>query len=312
MPFFLRYLIPADTKIMCYDFLNLDMRALSEHNQKMKDYYKILGVAENASNDELKRAYRTLAMQYHPDRNKNSDAEGKFIEINEAYNVLSDEGKRAEYDQQKSFGGGFPGGFNFEFRNGAHPFGDIFEQIFRGQGPRMAKNPDTQVQINISLQEAFTGKSMPIQFTDNSGNSVNLVVNIPAGVESGYRLRYAGNGTRTQSNLPPGDLYITVIVGMDPNFQRNGTNLLTTLEVPLWESIVGTEKHVPLIDGGTAVLRVPELTSDQTLLRLKGKGMPTRSPNTRGDLLVRLVVKMPESLTQEQKDTITQWFKKTI
>lgn len=279
----------------------------------MKDYYSILGVQENATQDELKKAYRTLAMQYHPDRNKSSESESKFKEINEAYDTLGNEDKRQDYDQQRKFGGSQPGGFHFEFRGGGSPFGDIFEQIFRGQGfdhftQRPARNPDTQVQLNITLEEAFTGKSVPIQFTDSAGQNINLVVNIPAGIDSGYRLRYAGNGSRTHANLAPGDLYITVFVTPHSVFERSGPHLLTTLKANIWETLVGVDKLVSVIEGGTVSMKVPPLSKDQTLLKLKGKGMPlSNNSSSRGDLMVRLHVDLPQQLDQDQLDAITKW-----
>ncbi len=281
----------------------------------MKDYYSTLGVSESASADELKKAYRSLAMKYHPDRNKTPEAESKFKEINEAYDTLSDENKRNEYDQMRR-GGGQPGGFHFEFRGGGSPFGDIFEQLFRGQGfdpfaqRQPTRNPDAQVQLNITLEEAFTGKSVPVQFTDSSGKQVNLVVNIPSGIDNGYRLRYAGNGTRTHQNFPPGDLYITVFTIPHPQFERNGPHLISSLTVSLWESLVGAEKNIPLIEGGSIDLKVPPLSKEQTLLRVKGKGMPMgNNSRARGDLMVRLVVDMPSTLDESQIESIKSWIK---
>lgn len=281
----------------------------------MKDYYSILGVQENTTPDELKKAYRALAMKYHPDRNKSSEAESKFKEINEAYDTLSNEEKKHEYDQNRRFGQSHPGGFHFEFRGGGSPFGDIFEQIFRGQGfdpfsRQPTRNPDTQVQLNITLEEAFSGKSVPIQFTDSGGQNINLVVNIPAGIDSGYRLRYAGNGSRTHANLAPGDLYITVVVGPHTSFERSGPHLISTVKLSIWETLVGCEKLVPVIEGGTVSLKVPQLTKDQTLLRVKGKGMPlSNNSSVRGDLMVRVQVELPQTLDQQQVDAISAWAK---
>jgi DnaJ-class molecular chaperone len=278
----------------------------------MKDYYSILGVADNANAEELKKAYRALAMKYHPDRNKTNEAEAKFKEINEAYDTLGNEDKRQEYDQQRKFGGNHAG-FNFEFRGGGSPFGDIFEQLFRGQGfdpfnQRPSRNPDTHVQLNISLEEAFRGKSVPIQFTDSGGQTINLVVNIPAGIDTGYRLRYAGNGARTHPNLSPGDLFITVVVTPHSSFERSGPHLLTTVAVSIWETLVGCEKLVPVIEGSTVSVKIPSLSKDQTVLRVKGKGMPlSNNSSTRGDLMVKIQVELPQSLDQDQQDTISKW-----
>jgi DnaJ-class molecular chaperone len=296
---------------MC-SITGLDITTSHGYNAGMKDYYQTLGVQESASPDELKKAYRSLAMQFHPDRNKSPEAESRFKEINEAYDTLGDENKRAQYDQTRQFGNP-PGGFHFEFRGGGSPFGDIFEQIFRTQGfdpfgQQVPRNPNTQVQLNITLEEAFAGKSVPVQFTDSAGKSVNLVVNIPAGVESGYRLRYAGNGPRTHPTLPPGDLYITVMVARHPRFERDGPHLITNVNLGLWESLVGTEKKLATVEGGTIDLKIPALSRDGAVLRVKNKGMPMgNNSGNRGDLMVRLCVDLPKTLTDAQRSTIQSW-----
>ena len=158
------------------------------------------------------------------------------------------------------------------------------------------------------MEEAFTGKSVPIQFTDSAGQNINLVVNIPAGIDSGYRLRYAGNGSRTHANLAPGDLYITVFVTPHSVFERSGPHLLTTLKANIWETLVGVDKLVSVIEGGTVSMKVPPLSKDQTLLKVKGKGMPlSNNSSSRGDLMVRLHVDLPQKLDQDQLDAITKW-----
>jgi len=280
----------------------------------MKDYFKILGVDENASKEDLKKAYRELAMRYHPDRNKEADAETKFKDITEAYDVLNDDTKRAQWEQQRNGGGFESGGFNFHFRGGASPFGDIFEQIFRGQGfdpfsqRQPTRNADTHIQLNITLEEAYAGKTVPIQFTDNSGKNVNLVVTVPAGVENGLRLRYAGNGTRVQPNLPPGDLYITIFVTPHDKFERNGPHLFGEIPVSVWEALLGCEKNISTIDGTAVSLKIPSLSADQTILRIKNKGMPvSHNSKQRGDLMMRVKHVMPTSLTPEQTAQLKTW-----
>lgn len=289
----------------------------------MKDFYQILGVEPNASQDQIRTAYRKLAVQWHPDKNKTTEAEEKFKEINQANDTLSDQQKRQQYDQQRNFSsqsdaGGFPGGFSYRGNFGGDGIHDIFENIFRqhasggGFGPfgqhRPQRNPDTQIQIIITLEEAFTGKIIPVQFTDSSGKPINITVNVSPGIENGTRLRYAGNGSRTHANLPPGDLY--VIIGVEPHakFQRDGSHLITKISVNLWESLTGTEKLVNTIDGGSVKITIPPLSRDQTALRIKEKGMPTRADRkARGDLLVQLHVIMPSTLTDEQLALMQSW-----
>jgi DnaJ-class molecular chaperone len=290
----------------------------------MKDFYALLGVAETATEDEIKKAFRSLALKYHPDRNPGADGDAKFKEINEAYSVLSDTQKRQQYDQQRKFGG-FQGGFqrsphgqHFEFRTnfGQAGINDIFENFFKGGGfgpfaqQRPTKNPDTSLQINISLEQAFTGTSVPIQWTDSSGQSINLNINIPEGIESGSRIRYPGNGSRHNASLPPGDLIIIVLVEPHTRFERQGAHLITSLDVSVWESLVGTEKTLVTIDGSHVKISVPELSTDQLMLRLPNRGMPIKAgTKSRGDMLVRLKVRMPTTLTQQQREQIQTWSK---
>lgn len=288
----------------------------------MKDLYNILGLAETATEDEIKKAFRSLALKYHPDRNPGADGDAKFKEINEAYSVLSDPQKRQQYDQQRKFGGfqggfqGSPHGHHFEFRTnfGQAGINDIFENFFKGGGfgpfaqQRPTRNADTNLQLNITLEDAFGGISMPVQWTDSSGQTVNLNINIPAGIENGARIRYPGNGSRQHANLPPGDLIIIIFIEPHVKFERQGPHLITTLEVNLWESLVGTEKTLLTIDGKQVKVSIPALSTDQLVLRLPNKGMIVRAGSqTRGDLLVRLHVKMPQTLTEQQHTQIQSW-----
>ena len=274
----------------------------------MKDYYQILGVDATASQEEIKKAYRSLAVKYHPDKNSDHSAEDKFKEINEAYENVGDAGKRQQYDQQRQFGNSAGGGpFGFHFHNaGFGNMDDIFGDFLRNMGGgRPQRNPDTSVQLNISLEDAFNGKSVPIQFTDNSGQQVNVVVNIQPGVDNGTRLRYAGNGSRVNTAFPPGDLYINIAIVPHPVFERSGPHLITNININIWESLVGADKSVPTIEGSTVQLKVPALTKDQTYLRVKEKGMSIGK--SRGDLMVKVNVQLPNSLNDAQIQTIKGW-----
>ena len=284
----------------------------------MKDLYAILGVAESATEDDIKKAFRALALKYHPDRQPGPDGEAKFKEINQAYGILSDVHKRQQYDQQRKFGGfqGSPQGNPFEFRTnfGNEGINEIFETFFRGGGfgpfsqQRPTKNSDTVVQLTISLEQAFAGTSMPVQWTDSGGNNMNLNINIPQGIESGSRIRYPGNGGRSNPNLPPGDLIIMVILESHPKFERQGANLFTTLELNLWESLVGVDKQVTTIDGHEIKVSVPALSTSQLILRIPNKGMPLRTgTHSRGDMMVRLQIRLPSRLTEQQQTQIKSW-----
>lgn len=279
----------------------------------MKDYYQTLGVDKQATPEQIRSAYRKLAMQYHPDRNPSPEAQVKFQELNEAHEVLSDAQKRAQYDQ-----GGFRGqahpGFEFHMNMNMH---DMFDQIFRGQGfgaafnnfhTRTNRNQDQMVQIQITLEEAFWGKQLPIQFTDSSGKQINLQVNIPPGTQRGTRIRYAGNGSRVHVNLPPGDLYVIIDVQPHAQFQVDGAHLITTVQLSLWESLVGKQMTIQGVDGKSLQVQIPALCTSDTLIRLTQQGMPLRNDRkVRGDLFVKIQIQMPTELTTEQTEQIQKW-----
>lgn len=295
-----------------------------------KDYYKVLGVGRGASQDEIKKAYRKLALQFHPDRNPNDKtAEDKFKEVNEAYQVLSDPDKRAHYDRlgsaytQWERGGGNQGD-GFDWGRWANPgngrvhveysgdpadvfggrmggFSDFFEQIFGGMGgsgfaqtatrrPRTQAAPAYEQPITISLEEAYHGATRMLQL-----NGKRLEVKIPAGAQSGTKVRMAGvaNG---------GDLYLVVDVAADPRFKREGDDLRTEVSGDLYTLAAGGEVRVPTL-AGEAVLTIPAGTQPGQSFRLKGKGMPKlKSPQSHGDLYARINTRIPKDLSEEEKD----------
>ena len=282
----------------------------------MTNHYDTLGVAEDASPDDIKRAYRKLAMQYHPDRNQgNADATEKFKQINEAYEHLGDENKRRTYDDQRRFGDqmpGAPGGnpFNFHFNMGGMPpeFNDLFSQIF-GQNPfrQPARNRDLQFALNISLEEAYAGKAVPLQFKDASGNPVNLSVNIPAGVEHGTQIRYAGHGDRQHSNLPPGDLYVHINISEHDRFVRSGPHLHMRHKVNALDAMIGGSFTVTCIDGGTISVSLPRGTQHGARLSVRGRGMPMHNNSQqRGDMQVEIAIEIPTRLTDKQIELLKQ------
>ena len=282
----------------------------------MKDYYKILGITESATADEIKSAFRKLAVKYHPDKNPGKAAEDTFKEANQAYEVLGDSQKRQEYDNQRRFGGSAGASFgpgNFQFHNNFNgDVNDIFSSIFNQGGfspfQRPVRNQDTHVQLDISLEDVLSGRSIPVQFTDSSGKHVNITVNVPAGIEHGTRLRYAGNGSRINPSLPPGDLIIVITVQPHPQFERSGPHLVYNAEISLWECLLGCQKIVPGIDSTSVNVTVPPLCQDQTFLKVAGKGLPVKNGSKqRGDLMVRVNVKWPSSLTQQQQDVLKTW-----
>ena len=290
-----------------------------------KDYYKILGVERNASEEDIRKAYRKLAMQYHPDRNPNDkQAEERFKEINEAYQVLNDSKKRAHYDRLGSeysnwqrrgapgdFNwddyGGFPGGVRVEYGDlddlfgGAGGFSDFFRTIF-GQGAgtgtraRARQQPQGyQQELEITLDEAYQGTTRVFE-----SNGKQKQVRIPAGVRTGSKVRVAGAG-------PNGlDLYLIVEVKEDPRFERRGNDLHTTATVNVFTAILGGEADVETL-GGKVKLSIPAGTQPEQVFRLAGRGMPSvKNPNEKGDLYVRLKVQIPKYLSAKQRELLEE------
>jgi curved DNA-binding protein len=293
-----------------------------------KDYYKILGLERGASQDEIKKAYRKLAMKYHPDRNPgNKQAEEKFKEINEANEVLGDKEKRARYDQLgESYSrwqqGGRPGGFNWEdwyagtsgggrqvdvgnlddlFGGG---FSDFFTRIFGGTGgaaqatrsrTRRQAQPTYQQQVTITLREAFTGTERVIQMEERK-----LTVKIPAGAQTGTRVRMAGA-------VPGGaDLFLVIQVEPDGRFEIKGKDLHTEVAVDLFTAVLGGEVKV-LTPVGEGVLKIPAGTQPGQVFRLAGRGIPSLSEaQPAGDLFARVKPSIPRQLSDRQRELFEQ------
>ncbi len=299
------------------------------HNSHMdyKDYYKILGVERKASADDIRKAYRKLAMQHHPDKNPgNKKAEDKFKEINEAYQVLSDDQKRARYDQLGSAysnfrtSGGRPSDFQWDdwfqqsggqrgYGNvddsfgGAGGFSDFFRAIFgeamrssaRNQAAQQQQMQGYQQDVEISFQEAYEGTSRQLQT-----NGRKLQVRIPAGVKTGSKVRVAGAG-------PEGlDLYLIVNITDADRFERDGQNLYTTSALSVFTLILGGDTDVET-PTGKVKLSIPAGTQTDQVFRLAGRGMPhLKNPNTKGDLYVKLKVQIPKYLTSKQRELLEE------
>lgn len=289
-----------------------------------KDYYKILGVERKASADDIRSAYRKLAMKYHPDKNPgDKKAEDKFKDINEAYQVLSDDKKRARYDQLGSAysdfrgSGGRPTDFRWDdWQSGgqaqggygnADPFGgmgggnfsDFFRTIFgeaaRSSARNQAASQGHQQEVDISFQEAFDGTTRQLQT-----NGRKLQVRIPAGVKTGSKVRVAGAAP------DGGDLYLVVNIPEDPRFEMNGSDLTTTSTVDVFTMILGGDTDVET-PTGKVKLNIPAGTQPEQVFRLAGRGMPhLKSPSTRGDLFVKLKVQIPKYLSTKQRELLEE------
>lgn len=265
-----------------------------------KDYYAILGVEKSADGDAIKKRYRKLARELHPDKTKGDKTlEERFKAVSEAYDILSDEKKRAEYDQARTLfqQGGVPnGGFQGNFSAGGFgDLGDIFGNLFGGQrGPR--RGADMQAQATISFRESINGT----QLTFNSPSGP-VTTKIPAGVNDGAKIRVRGKGAPGEAG--PGDLYITISVAPHSVFSRRDENLLITLPVTFPEAALGADVAVPTLSGEEVTLRLPAGTANGKTLRIKGRGI-TRKDGSAGDLLVTIEVTVPQRIDGKAKKAL--------
>ncbi|WP_238372102.1 molecular chaperone DnaJ [Heliomarina baculiformis] len=352
-----------------------------------RDFYDVLGVAKGASADEIKKAYRKKAKEFHPDRNAdNPDSEAKFKEANEAYEILKDAEKKAAYDRfgHAAFEGGMGGG-----RGGARPghggdfssaFSDVFDDLFGdfmgggragGGGRRAARGSDLRYNLRVSLDDAYSGMqktinvptAVPCGSCEGSGaeggvepttcptcsgmgkvraqqgfftvertcptcsglgqiiknpckacggagrveKNRALNVNIPAGVETGTRIRLAGEGEAGMRGGPPGDLYIFVEVAAHDLFERDGMNLHCRVPVSMTKAALGGAIEVPTIDGGRGRVQIPAGSQSGRQMRLRGKGMPALRGGSSGDMFIELAVETPVNLTTKQKDLLREF-----
>lgn len=333
-----------------------------------RDYYEVLGVSKGASESELKKSYRRMAMKYHPDRNPdNAEAEEKFKEVQEAWAVLSDEDKRATYDQFGHAGleqgaGAGPGGFG-------DIFGDVFSDIFgggRGSGGRRSqRGADLRYDLQVSLEDAAKGTTVKIRVPtlvscdDCSGSGAKkgtsastcsmcegrgqvrrqqgvftvqqtcpncrgkgtviddpcttcrgkgrkeetktLSVKVPAGVDTGDRIRLAGEGEAGRSGAEPGDLYVQIVLEPHPIFERNGNDLVTEIPIDIVTATLGGEVEVPTLDGRVN-LSIPKGTQYGKVFRLRGKGVSSVRSSRVGDLLCAVIIETPVNLTAKQTE----------
>ena len=307
-----------------------------------KDFYQLLGVTKNSSPDEIKKAYRKLAMQFHPDKNQgNKKAEEKFKEISEAYETLSDPEKKKNYDiyghagaNGHPFGGGGSGGNPFGRSAGSAGaggfggfgqadindlFGDIFGEAFGGGGTRSSargqqrsrqtnnKGADLRYTLNITLEEVASGAEKVISFIRQVGSkedAAKLSVTVPAGVKEGQRLKLTEEGDKPSSG-PAGDLYVIISLQEHLLFKREEHDAILDLPVKYTEAILGAEMEIPTLSG-KAQIKIPPGTSSGQVLRLKGKGFPRIGGIGTGDMLVRLTVDTPNKINSRQREILEE------
>jgi curved DNA-binding protein len=265
----------------------------------MTDYYQTLGVGENASPDEIKKAYRSLANKHHPD--KGGD-QARFKDISVAYDNLSDPQKKAEYDNQRMHGGGqqfhfhtgnpFGGGHPFGdiFGQGANPFGDIFGHM---RGQQVRRNRDLNIQCQVTLADSYVGKQLEANYQLPSGRTQTVVINLPPGISHGETIRYGGLGDDSVPGAQRGNLNVTVIVLPDINFRRAGDDLYTTVYISPIEAMIGCKKSVKTISGSTLELDIRAGIESGTEFASGGNGFPNVNTGHKGRFISVVNIRTP-------------------
>ena len=291
---------------------------MSTKDMYEKDYYKILGVSKDADAATIKKAYRKLAKDLHPDANAgDKKIEEKFKAVSEAYDVVSDPKRRAEYDEAQRYGaagpmgggrrgpggpGGFPGGRgqNVEDLFGGGDLSDIFGGLFGGgrRGPR--KGADLETSVTISFEDSIHGVTMPLRLSTG-----NISARIPAGVKNDQRIRLKGKGQPGEQNAPAGDLFINVAVSPHPVFGRDGDNLTVVVPIRFDEAVNGADIKVPVLDGPAVTIRIPAGTKTGAKFRARGKGVVR--PEKSGDLIVSVDIAVPKDITAEAQKALNDF-----
>ncbi|KAB2967946.1 MAG: DnaJ domain-containing protein [Thermoanaerobaculia bacterium] len=300
-----------------------------------KDYYQVLGVARDASPEEVQKAYRKLARKFHPDVSKEAHAETRFKEIAEAYEVLKDPEKRARYDQfgqawsARQSGGAPPPGFEgipFDFGGfqgapfgtGPSGFSSFFEMLFGqgapdaggrgwgtwsadGRGGWARPGANQEVVLRLRLEEAARGGVKELSLHEAGGGTRKVRVNLPKGIRPGQTVRVPGHGEAGRSGAPSGDLMLKIELLPHPDFRLEGGNLITNVDVTPWEAALGGEAELRTLDGQVRV-RIPAGTSSGKRIRVRGRGFPAGRQGEPGDLIAELRIVVPEKLSTEEKD----------
>ncbi|MGW1558046.1 DnaJ C-terminal domain-containing protein [Streptomyces sp. NPDC002144] len=292
-----------------------------------RDFYEVLGVPRDADKDEIQRAFRKLARRYHPDVNKDPEAEERFKEINEAFSVLSDPDQRARYDRfgedfrkvpedwEERVGAGAGPGGGFRWSTGDGPrvryatsgFGaegvdvdDLFGSLFGGAGRMRVPGADQEAELPLTVEEAYRGGRRTVTLAGPTGQPRRYEVDVPPGVTDGQRIRLVGEGGRGNGDAPAGDLYLRVRIQPHPQFRLDGRDVYVELPVTPWEAALGATVPVPTPSGATAKVSVPAGSSSGRRLRLRGEGMPNPR-GTNGNLYAELRIMVPPRLSDRER-----------
>ena len=252
------------------------------------DYYSILGVSRNASQEEIKKAYRKQAMANHPDRGGDGT---KFAQVNEAYEVLSDASKRQQYDNPQP---------HFNSRN----FEDIFAQGF---GPRRRQNPPFTIQADINIKDVYFGKDLIANYRLPTGRVETVSITVPPGVKTGDTMRYPGMGNDMIPGAPRGDLLVKIRVLADKEYSISGLDLTTTKKLNVFDLITGTQVEIETPDGSRFSLKIPQKTQPDTTFSIPGKGLPCGRTGRQGKILVKIRAQIPKNINQDLLDAIDKY-----
>lgn len=273
--------------------------------QKIMNYYETLGLKKGASPDDIKKAYRSMAMKHHPDRGGD---EHKFKEIEEAYRTLSDPDKKNLIDsgidpnRQQGFSNRWQNG-PFEFHFGGQPdMEDIFQHFgFGFQNRRSMRNKSYNVNIKVTLEDVLFGKDVDAEIGLPNGKKKLINIKIPPGIENGQNIRYQGMGDDTYRDSPTGDLIVNIFVENHTKFSRDNDQLIYSHTISVWEAMLGTKLQLETLDKKNIDIFIPPGTQSETYLSCKGEGLPNVRTKRRGNLLIKITVSIPRSLTDEQK-----------
>ena len=265
----------------------------------MMDYYKVLGVSASATQDEIKSAYRKLAMKHHPDRGGDPK---QFQDIQEAYANLSDPEKRQQYDNPQ------------QFHQHSGPFtDDVFAHFFGGHNPfgfggfhHVQRNQNVSIVLDITMEDVFNGKTIDAEIALPNGANKMVSITIPPGCEHGVQVRYPGMGDTRFAKSPPGDLIVNIRVLPHRVWRREGDNLIYEKVITVWEAMVGSSLDLTTIDGKQLNINIPSGTQPDTVLSCRGEGLPNARTQQRGNLLIKIKIEIPRKLTAEQKLKISK------
>ena len=275
------------------------------------DYYSTLGLKRGASDAEIKKAYRSMAMKHHPDRGGD---QAKFKEISTAYDYLSDPDKRRMIDagmdpNQSGFRHqGQQNPFEFHFNTGN--LNDLFGNFGFGGGfgrEPLRKNKTLNITIEITLEDVLQGKELNAEITIPNGKNKMINIVIPAGIEHGQQIRYEGMGDDSIQGIRAGDLIVNVLIKQHARFQRERTSLIMEGVISVWDAILGTQFTIQTLDNKTLSITVPAGTQPDTVLSCRGEGLPSMRNRQRGNLLVKIKVHVPQNLSQDQRAQIQEF-----